>query len=219
MRLQTPNSVSRFALTKLRGENFVSSFQSIICVVMQTYPSFLAELTEFAQNSESSPSRNSTLEQYSACFPFLCVCAFFSQVFALSFLSLIVWISLVDFYQGISLLKWVFSLFFPGFFCVRQGKKILGKFGGFPWLKQNNQGKEGQGGGVPQREEPLPFSFFYKIKQRLESQGSISEHSVLFSQGSISEHSVLFCYRRGEFTPRTEITLRSSFSTGGSLFH
>ena len=38
---------------------------------------------------------------------------------------------------------------FSGFsrvFCVRQGKKILGKFGGFPWLKQNNQGKEGQGG-------------------------------------------------------------------------
>ena len=29
--------------------------------------------------------------------------------------------------------------------CVRQGKKILGKFGGFPWWKQNNQGKEEQG--------------------------------------------------------------------------
>ena len=43
------------------------------------------------------------------------------------------------------MLKRVFSLFFPSFFCVRQEKKILGKFGGFPWLKQSNQGKEGQG--------------------------------------------------------------------------
>ena len=35
--------------------------------------------------------------------------------------------------------KWVFSLLFTGFLCIRQGKKILGKFGGFPWWKQNNQ--------------------------------------------------------------------------------
>ena len=34
---------------------------------------------------------------------------------------------------------------FSRVFCVRQERKILGKFGGFPWLKQNNQGKEGQG--------------------------------------------------------------------------
>ena len=34
---------------------------------------------------------------------------------------------------------------FSRVFCVRQGKKILGRFEGFPWLKQNNQGKEGQG--------------------------------------------------------------------------
>ena len=33
----------------------------------------------------------------------------------LSFLSLIVWISLVNFKQGISLVIWVFSLFFPEF--------------------------------------------------------------------------------------------------------
>ena len=29
--------------------------------------------------------------------------------------------------------------------CVRQGWKILGKFGGFSLVKQNKQGKEGQG--------------------------------------------------------------------------
>ena len=64
----------------------------------------------------------------------------------LSFLSLLVWISLVNFKQGNSLLKLVFSLSFPGIFLwVWQGQKILGKFGGFPWQKPNNQGKEGQG--------------------------------------------------------------------------
>ena len=51
----------------------------------------------------------------------------------LSFLSLLVWISLVNFKQGISLLKFVFSLSFPGILWVWQGQKILGKFGGFPW--------------------------------------------------------------------------------------
>ena len=85
---------------------------------------------------------------------------------------LIVWISLVDFQPGMSLPEWVFSLVFPGFLCVRQGWKILGNFGGsfllffqggfcafgrdgkswvilegFSLVKQNNQGKEGQGFG------------------------------------------------------------------------
>ena len=38
--------------------------------------------------------------------------------------------------------------FFQGFYflCIRQRKKILGKAWGFPWWKQNNQGKEGRGG-------------------------------------------------------------------------
>ena len=36
------------------------------------------------------------------------------------------------FLQGISL-KWVLSLVFPGFLCVRQRKKILRNFGGFHW--------------------------------------------------------------------------------------
>ena len=52
---------------------------------------------------------------------------------SLSFLSLLVWISLVNIKQGISLLKLVFSLSFPGILWVWQGQKILGKFGGFPW--------------------------------------------------------------------------------------
>ena len=51
---------------------------------------------------------------------------------SLSFLSLVVWVSLVNFKQGISLVTWVFSLVFPGFQGVRQGGKIFGKFGGFP---------------------------------------------------------------------------------------
>ena len=51
---------------------------------------------------------------------------------SLSFLSLVVRISLVKFKQGISLVIWVFSLVFPGFQRVQQGGKILGKFRGFP---------------------------------------------------------------------------------------
>ena len=49
----------------------------------------------------------------------------------LSFLSLVVWISLVNFKQGISLLKLVFSLYFPRISWVRSEQKILGKFGVF----------------------------------------------------------------------------------------
>ena len=52
------------------------------------------------------------------------------------------------------MLKWVFFSCFSRVFCVRQGKKILGKFGGCPWLKQNNQGKEGQGSGAKAKKSP-----------------------------------------------------------------
>ena len=45
---------------------------------------------------------------------------------------------------GISLLKWVFSLVFQIFFCIRQRKKILGSFGRFSLAKkQKNQGTDG----------------------------------------------------------------------------
>ena len=37
------------------------------------------------------------------------------KYYSLSFLSLVVWISLVNFKQGISLVIWVFSLVFQGF--------------------------------------------------------------------------------------------------------
>ena len=50
----------------------------------------------------------------------------------LSFLSLVVWISLVNFKQGISSVKMGVFPGFPGFQGVRQGGKILGKFRGFP---------------------------------------------------------------------------------------
>ena len=40
-----------------------------------------------------------------------------------AFLSLIVWISLLNFQQGMSLLKWVFSLLFPGFLTFPAGKE------------------------------------------------------------------------------------------------
>ena len=54
------------------------------------------------------------------------------QELTLSFLSLVVWISLVEFKQGISLVIWVFSLVLPGFQGVRQGGKSLVNLGGFP---------------------------------------------------------------------------------------
>ena len=61
----------------------------------------------------------------------------------LSFLSLIVWISLLDFYQGISLLKWVFSLVFPGFYAFGRERKALVNLEVF--LGENRTTKEGQG--------------------------------------------------------------------------
>ena len=49
--------------------------------------------------------------------------------FSLSFLSLIVWISLVNFKQGFSLVIWVFSLFFQGFRGFGRGGKSLVNLG------------------------------------------------------------------------------------------
>ena len=42
------------------------------------------------------------------------------------------------------LLKWVFSLIFPGFLCVRQGEDILGNFALVSLAEQKNQEKDGQ---------------------------------------------------------------------------
>ena len=55
-----------------------------------------------------------------------------SSLNALSFLSLVVWISLVNYEQGISLLKLEFSLYFARISLVRSEQKILGKFEVFP---------------------------------------------------------------------------------------
>ena len=54
---------------------------------------------------------------------------------SLSFLSLVVWISLVKFKQGISLFILEFSMYFPRISWVRQEQKILGRFGGFSLIK------------------------------------------------------------------------------------
>ena len=56
----------------------------------------------------------------------------------MSFLSLLVWISLVNFKQGISLLKFVFSLSFPGI--CEFGRQSLVNFGVF--LGKNQTTKE-----------------------------------------------------------------------------
>ena len=54
VRLQTPNSVSFFGLTELRGANSVSSSQPFICMPKQTH--------RLPQNSVGSLFRTSTLE-------------------------------------------------------------------------------------------------------------------------------------------------------------
>ena len=62
------------------------------------------------------------------------------KLFTLSFLSVIVWISLVNFKQGISLVIWVFSLFFQGFRGFGRGGKSLVNLGFF--LGKNRTIKE-----------------------------------------------------------------------------
>ena len=79
---------------------------------------------------------------------------------SLSFLSLLVWISLVNFKQGISLLKLVFSLSFPGILWVWQGQKILGKFWGFSLVK-TKQPRKGTNQGNPFL--PTPFASSPKL--------------------------------------------------------
>ena len=48
------------------------------------------------------------------------------------FLSLVLWISLVNFKQGLALVKFVFSLYFPRILWVRSEQKIIGKSEVFP---------------------------------------------------------------------------------------
>ena len=64
---------------------------------------------------------------------------------SLSFLSLAVWISLVEFEQGISLVVWVFSLVFPGFQGVGGEGKSLVNLGVF-LDKQTEQPRKGRTG-------------------------------------------------------------------------
>ena len=72
VRFQTPNSVSFFWLTELRGANSVSSSQPIIFLCAKAdSPSFSQNSPSLPQNSVSSLFRNSTLETVFRPFPIL----------------------------------------------------------------------------------------------------------------------------------------------------
>ena len=90
-----------------------------------------------------------------------------------SFLSLIVWISLVNFEQGISLLKWVLSLVFQGFLCVRQGKKVLGNFGGFLGKDSKIKERKGREHGLPKTRFVPPRKVAFDTVNRLHAKGVV----------------------------------------------